>query len=545
MKRSVRSFLAVVPRAKFRENSSLAAATNEKPCPVEHAVAADVCPVHGDKLHKHLQDVRSRPAAAASHTARPFHEIPGPKPLPVIGNIWRYLIGEMDLTRMHRNAQKLLDRFGPLVREVVFGDRVVVHVFDPRDMEHVFHNEGRYPARLSHRALLKYRRERPHLYGSGGLFPSNGEEWSRLRHIFQKPLMQQGAMSAYMDVLQEVTCDVADLVRQTRDSATLEVDDFLKELYRWALECTGVLALNARLGCLQRDLSSDSEQQRLVEAASETHRIIMVTENGLPFWKVWNTPAYRKLVESQDFMASIVSKYLERAEADARPDTGGERTVLEKFLSTPGIDIKDIFTMILDMFLAGIDTTAYSTTFILYHLATNGSCQEKLAHELLSLLPGKDSKLSMQQLQGASYLRACIKESLRLSPIAIGVGRVLSEDIVLSGYNIPSGTVLIMHNQVACRQATNYPEPDAYRPERWLKERAEGGRAHPFTLLPFGYGPRMCIGKRFAETVMCLLVARIVRNFVLEYKHEDLDCFTRLINVPDKPLRMTFIDRNS
>ncbi|XP_077540798.1 cytochrome P450 302a1, mitochondrial-like isoform X3 [Haemaphysalis longicornis] len=542
MRRIPRRLLAALPRASGRPNSSLATAAAEKPCPVEQH---DVCPVH--KADTLLENAMSRPVGTTS-TARPFEEIPGPKPLPLVGNIWRYLplIGEMDLTRMHRNAQRLLDQYGPLVREVVVGDRVVVHVFDPRDMEHVFRNEGRFPARLSHRALLKYRRERPDVYGSGGLFPSNGEEWHRLRHTFQKPLMQQGAMSAYMDVLQEVTWDVANLVRQTRDSKTLEMEDFLKELYRWALECTGVLALNTRLGCLERDLSSDSERQRLVEAASETHRIIMVTENGLPFWKVWNTPAYRKLVDSQDFMASIVNKYLERAIAAMRQGTAGERTVLEKFVTTPGIDIKDVFTMILDMFLAGIDTTAYSTTFILYYLATNPHCQDRLARELRTLLPAQDSKLSLEQLQGAAYLRACIRESLRLSPIAIGVGRVLPDGIVLSGYNIPAGTVLIMHNQVACRQASSYPEPDAYRPERWLKEeRPDAGRAHPFTLLPFGYGPRMCIGKRFAETVMCLLVARVVRNFVLEYKHEKLDCFTRLINVPDKPLKMTFIDRDS
>lgn len=540
-----RRLLCAVHQAGLRENSSLAAAAAEKQRPVEH----DVCPVHGEKL-QHLQALRNRPVGAASDAARPFHEIPGPKPLPLVGNIWRYLplIGDMDLTRMHRNAKKLLDRYGTLVREVVVGDRVVVHVFDPRDMEHVFRHEGRYPARLSHRALLKYRRERPHMYNSGGLFPSNGEEWFRLRHMFQKPLMQQGAMAAYIDVLQEVTLDVANLIRQTRDSSTNEVEDFLKQLYQWALECTGVLALNTRLGCLEQGLSSDSEPARLVEAASETHRIIMVTENGLPFWKVWNTPAYRKLVQSQDFMASIVSKYLERHKLEevqeGRRENGKERTVLEKFLSMPDVDIKDVFAMILDMFLAGIDTTAYSTTFILYYLAMNRRCQEKLALELGSLLPTKDSKLSMEQLQEAVYLKACIKESLRLSPIAIGVGRVLPEDIVLSGYNIPAGTVLIMHNQVACRQESNYPEPDVYIPERWLKERTEGSRAHPFTLLPFGYGPRMCIGKRFAETVMCLLVARIVRNFVLEYKHEDLDCFTRLINVPDKPLKLTFIDRD-
>ncbi|KAH8021939.1 hypothetical protein HPB51_018788 [Rhipicephalus microplus] len=537
-----RELLCVVRRTGSRESSSLTAAATEKQRPVEH----DVCPAHGDKLQ--LQGLRKRPVGAASDTARPFHEIPGPKPLPLIGNIWRYLplIGDMDLTRMHRNAQKLLDRYGTLVREVVVGDRVVVHVFDPRDMEHVFRHEGRYPARLSHRALLKYRRERPHMYNSGGLFPSNGEEWFRLRHIVQAS--SRGKKSAFM-------------AYRTKPSVFLfgggigkeAINSFGSPISRMSacdrihsVHCTGVLALNTRLGCLQQGLSSDSEQSRLVEAASETHRIIMVTENGLPFWKVWNTPAYKQLVQSQDFMASVVSKYLEKAKvAEEGPDTGTERTVLEKFLSMPGVDLKDVFAMILDMFLAGIDTTAYSTTFILYYLAMNRRCQEKLALELASLLPTKDSKLTAEQLHEAVYLKACIKESLRLSPIAIGVGRVLPEDIVLSGFNIPAGTVLIMHNQVACRQESNYPEADVYRPERWLKERTEGTRAHPFTLLPFGYGPRMCIGKRFAETVMCLLVARVVRNFVLEYKHEDLDCFTRLMNVPDKPLKMTFIDRNS
>ncbi|CAN7982035.1 unnamed protein product, partial [Ixodes pacificus] len=131
----------------------------------------------------------------------------------------------------------------------------------------------------------------------------NGEEWSRLRHTFQKPLMQQNSMAVYMPVLQDVTWDVANLIRKTRHRTSLEMRDFLTELYRWALECTGVLALNTRLGCLEGKLSLDSEQQRLVEAASETHRIIMLTENGLPFWKFWDTPAYKRLVKSQDFMA--------------------------------------------------------------------------------------------------------------------------------------------------------------------------------------------------------------------------------------------------
>ncbi|XP_064488659.1 cytochrome P450 302a1, mitochondrial-like [Ornithodoros turicata] len=507
---------------KVRVHSSLAPAVNEE---LKHG-SPEVCrPVEG---------------------AKAFEEIPGPKPLPIIGNIWRYLpgIGEYDLTHMHRNAQLLFKRYGPLVREVIVGDRVVVHVFDPRDMEQVFRHEGRYPSRLSHRALLKYRLERPQQYSSGGMFPSNGEEWLRLRHMFQKPLMQHKAMNVYMRPLQEITCEVAHLIRKARNGTSMEMEDFLKELYSWALECTGVLVLNSRLGCLRQNLKHGSEAQRLVEAAAETHRIVMVTENGLPLWKLFNTPTYKKLVETQDFMASVVLKYLKKAQQEVGPEDSEEtRTILEKFLCNPEIDFRDVFTMAVDMFLAGIDTTAYSTAFMLYHLSTNPRCQERLCEELTGLMPSPESHLDLNQLANAPYLRACIKESLRMNPIAIGIGRILPEDVVLSGFNVPAGTLLITHNQAACRHEVNYEDPDAFRPERWIKEQNSAARAHPFCSLPFGYGPRMCVGRRFAETVMSLLLARLIRTFEVSYRHEEIDCFTRLINVPDKPLKLAFRDR--
>ena len=73
---------------------------------------------------------------------------------------------------MHLNAAKLKNEFGNLVREKVVADRILVHVFDPRDIETVFRNEGRYPTRLSHRALLKYREQRPTEYRNGGIIPT-------------------------------------------------------------------------------------------------------------------------------------------------------------------------------------------------------------------------------------------------------------------------------------------------------------------------------------------------------------------------------------
>ena len=75
----------------------------------------------------------------------------------------------------------------------------------------------------------------------------------------------------------------------------------------------------------------------------------------------------------------------------------------------------------------------------LYHLATNESAQESLAQEAKTLLPTLQSSLTSESLNQARYVKAALKESLRLNPISVGVGRILSRDTVLSGCKIPKG----------------------------------------------------------------------------------------------------------
>jgi len=87
-----------------------------------------------------------------------------------------------------------------------------------------------------------------------------------------------------------------------------------------------------------------------------------------------------------------------------------------------------------------------------------------------------------------------------------------------------------------------FPNANRFIPERWIKGHPLESTHHPYAALPFGFGKRMCIGRRLAELEMWQLTIKILQNFKVEYDHEDIGCILRLVNVPDKPLRFKFID---
>ena len=79
-------------------------------------------------------------------------------------------------------------------------------------------------------------------------------------------------------------------------------------------------------------------------------------------------------------------------------------------------------------------------------------------------------------------------------------------------------------------------------PERWQKGHPDYQGLHPYLSLPFGFGPRMCIGRRVAEQSLLILLLKLIKNFEIELidSESDLDCVSYLINQPDKPIRLKF-----
>ncbi|PNF13667.1 hypothetical protein B7P43_G16772 [Cryptotermes secundus] len=482
--------------------------------------------------------------------AKTFEDIPGPKPLPVIGNAWRFIPFLGDLYRLtdERYHKDLYEKYGKIMKITgIPGLKNIVIVFDPDVIEKVFRNEGPWPIRDTVRSIAYYRllTRKDIFQGVGGVVVTQGETWQKFRSKVNPTMMQPKSTKLYVTPIDSVANDFLKRIRLIRDENLEMPDDFGNELCKWGFESIVYIALDTRLGCLDADLAPDSEPQKMINYIQVQFDCLHKMEINFPMWKYVSTPTWRKFVKVSDKFTEFSLKYINQAmeRLKAMPeDPDRELTVLEKLLITDP-DPKTAMVMALDMMGAGIDTTSYSTAAALYHLAKNPDKQQKLFEEILRYLPDKDQPVTSEILTELKYLKACIKESMRMSAIAVGNHRETVKDMVLADYQVPKGTNIFMPLLMLSNLEQYCPEAAKFIPERWLKTEPEHSkRTHPFVTMPFGFGPRMCLGRRFAELEIETLVTKIIRNFIVEYNHE-MKFESKLLRIPVSPLKFKMIDR--
>jgi len=165
------------------------------------------------------------------------------------------------------------------------------------------------------------------------------------------------------------------------------------------------------------------------------------------------------------------------------------------------------------MLLAGHETTALSLTWTLWLLATHPEVDATVAEEVNGVLgdrpPGPDD------LERMPALRRAIHESLRLYPPAYSFGRETVEDLRIGPWTAPAGTTLFVFPWILHRDSRFFPDPLVYRPDRWTE--AFERDLHPQAFIPFGAGPRHCIGHGFAMMELGLILATILQRYRLSW----------------------------
>ncbi|KAG6460403.1 hypothetical protein O3G_MSEX011954 [Manduca sexta] len=441
-------------------------------------------------------------------------DIPGPPSLPFIGPLHNFLPGGMfyNVKGIELN-KKLYEMYGPIVRlDSMLGTDLIIALYDADGAAQILRGQNWMPIRPGFPSLEYYRKNYKHKNEESskptGLLTDHLEPWKEFRSAMNPVMMQPKTIRLYANAIDQVAQDMISRMKSTRDENNMLRGKFDIEMNLWALESIAVVALGTRLNCFDPNLAEDSPARRLIQRVNDFFNCVEALDYKPTLFKFTRTSRLKKAIKTYEDLENILEYFIQEAMEQLKKNKGisnDEKGVLEKLLE---INEEFAYIMAADMLFAGVDTTTNTMLGALYLLAINPDKQQKLREEVMSKSDKKP------------YLRACIKESMRLMPIAPGNFRKTTKDFNILGYHIPKDThILFVHQEMSLNE-DYFPRASEFIPERWIVDKDDPlyhGNAHPFAFSPFGFGVRMCIGRRIAELEVETLLARIVENFKVEW----------------------------
>ena len=331
------------------------------------------------------------------------------------------------------------------------------------------------------------------LMGSGSMLTLEGEKHRRERRLIM-PMFHGDRMKAYGESMQQTTLERFAAYQGQPQILTLNLMTDI------SLEIIVRTIFGGRDTELVNQLTHES--QKLVASASPLlffSRKAHVPLWGLSPWDRWNR-AKLSLLRTLDQVI------------ESRQQSGDAGEDILSLLSSATyedgqpITREHVYSELITFLFAGHETTALTLTWAMYHLHSHPDCCARLVEELDALESDSPS-----QLTAAPYLKAVVQETLRIHPIVTETLRKLKAPLTLGEYRLPAGMAVAPATVLAHYNPTTYPEPDLFRPERFL------GRSYsPFQYMPFGGGHRRCIGAAFASFETAIVLGTLLKRHRFE-----------------------------
>ncbi|MGI5328638.1 cytochrome P450 [Actinomadura nitritigenes] len=334
-----------------------------------------------------------------------------------------------------------------------------------------------------------------------GLLTSQGDLWRRQRDVV-RPAFRNKRISERADVIVD---EAERLVARLRARAGGGPVDVVREMTGTTLGVLGRVLLEA-------DLSADGSIGAAFEAVQDQAMFEMVTQGMVPMW----LPLPRQLRfrrarrDLEDLVARLVA---ERAGAAA----GGEDALSRLIVSAeaeadPRVGRRRLRDELVTLLLAGHETTASTLGWTFHLLGRHPRILARLREEVVANLgdraPGADD------LRGLVYTTMVLQEAMRLYPPVWILTRVALADDEVGGYRVPAGKDVLICPYTLHRHPRFWDAPERFDPERFRPERS--GAQPAFAYLPFGAGPRFCVGSHLGMLEATIVLAMVVRELRLE-----------------------------
>ncbi len=332
-----------------------------------------------------------------------------------------------------------------------------------------------------------------------GLVTSDGPEWSRQRKLAQPTFTRRGVARFDTPINARTSTLVARWERH--DSGKVVWVD--KEISALTL---GILG-ETLFGCEIEEYAD--EMGEILDAFSlpvdNPRELVLLASPRI------STPFSRKWKQAIKRLDEIAYRVI----GERRRNRGGSEVLLDLILAANrektgnGKDDRQVRDEVVSLILAGYETTAMALAWALYLLAVHPDIQERVAEHVETNLDGKPA--SAEDVPRLSYLKQVVQEALRLYPPVWSFIRRTERELELAGNVLPAGTVLQVTSYALHRHPEFWSDPERFDPERFAPDQVRDRDF--FAYLPFGAGPRACIGAEMAMLQTQLMLAQIVPRF--------------------------------
>ncbi|MDO5972445.1 cytochrome P450 [Flavivirga aquimarina] len=362
-------------------------------------------------------------------------------------------------------------------------------------------------------------------YVGYGLLTSSGDYWLKQRRLIQ-PAFHKEKIQNLVEIIDKA---IQEQVSKIKEEGFVALYPIMNEL---AFEVVAKSLFN---------FSAERQTLKRLQFIIEKLQLFIVKELRMPYKKLWYTITgeikyHMKLVkESRDIINTIIDQ--RRASEDEHDD------LLDMLLSATYEDgstmtNEQLIDEILILFVAGHETTANALTFALKLLAQNKEALTKVETEIKEI---SDKKIKpLQELTQLNYTKCCIEESLRLYPPAWITDRVNIEDDNIDDYVLKKGTIIGASIYEIHRNKNYWDSPETFKPSRFFEENRKD--IMPY-YMPFGAGPRLCIGNNFAMYEMILTVSTILKKFHISTDNDTIKV-NPLITLKPVDVKLKFTLKN-
>ena len=430
---------------------------------------------------------------------------------------------------MAANPAKVLskynEQFGDTFRFYLGGLKEAIVTIDPAVIQHVLKtNADNYQ-----KSEIQVKRM-GHFLGKG-LLTTHGEPWK-----IQRRLIQKGFDRKQLEILSSIMQDsLTESMRDFDRQIALGPVDIYTQLMKMTFSMVAKSLFGAKL---------KTEDIELVSHTICTVQEFIVRQTIQPYLNPWFEVSgdLRKHEEMRARADGILMEYIKKRR-NSEPGNDLLQILMDaRYADGEGMPDELILSESMQLLVAGHETSSNALSWVLYLLSTRPDCLERVREEIDSIIG--DAPLTFGDVAKFGFTTQVIMEALRLYPPFWMIDRMAVADDRVGDIEIPAGSMVIVYVYGAHHAKRSWPNPETFDPERFSK--ANEKQIAPFTHLPFGGGPRGCIGGNYAMLQILMILSNLLGRYDLQLTPgQTIEPRPMVILRPKNGIRMNFTEASA